>query len=274
MAEAGAGADEVAANRDLWTQANSEYGDEHADRAWAAEDITWGIFNVPEQQLGVLGCSATSAAWMWSSSAAGTAVLFRLAGPARSPATGVDITPAQLLGRAALPGPVRHHLPAHRGRRGGCPAAVCQFRPGRLRMRRQLVVRPGPLGYRGCPSAATGRETGVPHHQHPGHRVLPRAGPGPARSRATSPAAPGRPPENSTGRDTVPPWPRRIDQDPARQRLHHRRAARALRPARCSRSSLLRTRECRMGTPVAGRGNMGCPPRLTQRDQANVNPGR
>jgi 2-polyprenyl-3-methyl-5-hydroxy-6-metoxy-1,4-benzoquinol methylase len=55
MAEAGAGADGVAANRELWTQANSEYADEHAYRAWAAEDITWGIFNVPEQQLGVLG---------------------------------------------------------------------------------------------------------------------------------------------------------------------------------------------------------------------------
>ena len=55
MADAGARADEVAANRELWTQANSEYTDEHAYRAWAAEDITWGIFNVPEQQLGVLG---------------------------------------------------------------------------------------------------------------------------------------------------------------------------------------------------------------------------
>ena len=55
MAEAEAGADEVAANRELWTQANSEYADEHAYHAWTAEDITWGIFNVPEQQLGVLG---------------------------------------------------------------------------------------------------------------------------------------------------------------------------------------------------------------------------
>lgn len=36
MAEAEAGADEVAANRELWTQANSEYADEHAYRAWAA----------------------------------------------------------------------------------------------------------------------------------------------------------------------------------------------------------------------------------------------
>ena len=45
MAEAEAEADEVAANRELWTQANSEYADEHALRAWAAEDITWGIFD-------------------------------------------------------------------------------------------------------------------------------------------------------------------------------------------------------------------------------------
>jgi hypothetical protein len=55
MTEAGAREDEVAANRELWTQANSEYADEHAVRAWAAEDITWGIFNVPERHLSVLG---------------------------------------------------------------------------------------------------------------------------------------------------------------------------------------------------------------------------
>jgi len=55
MAEPGEAAAEAAVNRDLWTPANREYGDEHADRAWAAGDITWGIFNVPEEQLGVLG---------------------------------------------------------------------------------------------------------------------------------------------------------------------------------------------------------------------------
>jgi SAM-dependent methyltransferase len=48
-------ADETAANRDLWTRANRDYADDHADRAWSASDITWGVFNVPEQQLGVLG---------------------------------------------------------------------------------------------------------------------------------------------------------------------------------------------------------------------------
>jgi hypothetical protein len=34
---------------------NAEYADEHALRAWAAEEITWGIFNVPETRVGVLG---------------------------------------------------------------------------------------------------------------------------------------------------------------------------------------------------------------------------
>ena len=93
MRMAGAGADGVAANRELWTQANSEYTDEHAGRAWTAEDITWGIFNVPEQQLGVLGdvcgldvielgCgTAYFSAWLAR----------RGARPA-----GVDVTPAQL----------------------------------------------------------------------------------------------------------------------------------------------------------------------------------
>jgi SAM-dependent methyltransferase len=46
---------DAAVNRALWTQINARYGDDHAYRAWTAEDITWGIFNVPEQQLGVLG---------------------------------------------------------------------------------------------------------------------------------------------------------------------------------------------------------------------------
>jgi SAM-dependent methyltransferase len=55
MADSGAAAGEAAANRELWTRANSEYADEHAYRAWAADEITWGIFNVPEQQVGALG---------------------------------------------------------------------------------------------------------------------------------------------------------------------------------------------------------------------------
>jgi hypothetical protein len=38
---AASGQDAVA-NRALWTRVNAEYADEHAFRAWAAEEITWG----------------------------------------------------------------------------------------------------------------------------------------------------------------------------------------------------------------------------------------
>ena len=93
MAEAEAEADEVAANRELWTQANSEYTDEHAYRAWAAEDITWGIFNVPEQQLGVLGdVGGLDVVELGCGTAYFSAWLARRG--ARP--TGVDVTPAQL----------------------------------------------------------------------------------------------------------------------------------------------------------------------------------
>ena len=54
MADPGTGG-EAAAVRDLWSRVNADYGDEHARRAWSASEITWGIFNVPEDQLGVLG---------------------------------------------------------------------------------------------------------------------------------------------------------------------------------------------------------------------------
>jgi hypothetical protein len=55
MTDAGDTAAEMAAARELWTRTNREYGDDHADRAWASKDIAWGAFNVPERDLGVLG---------------------------------------------------------------------------------------------------------------------------------------------------------------------------------------------------------------------------
>jgi len=39
----------------LWTIVNADFSDEDAYRAWAAEQITWGLFRVPERDLGVLG---------------------------------------------------------------------------------------------------------------------------------------------------------------------------------------------------------------------------
>jgi hypothetical protein len=48
------GAD-LATNRALWTIVNSAFSAEHGRRAWTAADITWGLFHVPESDVGVLG---------------------------------------------------------------------------------------------------------------------------------------------------------------------------------------------------------------------------
>jgi SAM-dependent methyltransferase len=47
--------DHVAGNRALWTRSNADYTDEQANRAWRAEEITWGMFGTPESEIGVLG---------------------------------------------------------------------------------------------------------------------------------------------------------------------------------------------------------------------------
>ncbi len=45
----------MARNVAAWTQANAEYTDRQAREQWAREDITWGMFGVPEADVGVLG---------------------------------------------------------------------------------------------------------------------------------------------------------------------------------------------------------------------------
>src|SRR5512139_1645186 len=80
-------------NREGWTKAHAAYTDEQASHSWAATEITWGVFGVPEASLGTLGevrdldvvelgCgTAYVSAWLAR----------RGARP-----VGVDITPAQL----------------------------------------------------------------------------------------------------------------------------------------------------------------------------------
>lgn len=48
-------AEELDRNRAVWTIVNDRFTDQQAAAAWAADDITWGLFAVPERDLGVLG---------------------------------------------------------------------------------------------------------------------------------------------------------------------------------------------------------------------------
>jgi len=84
---------DAARNRELWTKSNAEHTGKRARANWASEEITWGIWDVPEAEVRVLpelagkdvvelGCgTGYVSAWLAR----------RGARP-----VGVDITPAQL----------------------------------------------------------------------------------------------------------------------------------------------------------------------------------
>ena len=85
--------DYVAENRALWTQSNAEYTDESARRSWSRDEITWGIFGVPERELGALGDFAGLDVVELG---CGTAYFSGLLARRGARPVGVDITPAQL----------------------------------------------------------------------------------------------------------------------------------------------------------------------------------
>jgi ubiquinone/menaquinone biosynthesis C-methylase UbiE len=45
----------VAQNVAYWTQKNADYTDASATRAWAQDEITWGVWETPESQVDVIG---------------------------------------------------------------------------------------------------------------------------------------------------------------------------------------------------------------------------
>ncbi len=80
-------------NRTLWTQINAEFTDTDADGAWSANEITWGLFRVPERDLRILGdVTGLDVVELGCGTAYFSAWLARLG--ARP--VGVDLTPAQL----------------------------------------------------------------------------------------------------------------------------------------------------------------------------------
>ena len=85
--------DDVAVNRALWTLINTEFTDERANIAWAVEEITWGLFDIPDREVGALGdVAGLDVIELGCGTAYFSARLARLG--ARP--VGVDLTPAQL----------------------------------------------------------------------------------------------------------------------------------------------------------------------------------
>jgi SAM-dependent methyltransferase len=84
---------DAAVNQALWTLVNAQFTDDRAYRAWAAEEITWGLFDVPERELGALG-SVTDLDVI--ELGCGTAYLSAWMARQGARPVGVDVTPAQL----------------------------------------------------------------------------------------------------------------------------------------------------------------------------------
>jgi SAM-dependent methyltransferase len=80
-------------NRSVWTQVNAAFTDADAERAWAADEITWGLFQMPERDIGALGDVAGLDVVELG---CGTAYLSAWLARAGARPVGVDLTPAQL----------------------------------------------------------------------------------------------------------------------------------------------------------------------------------
>ncbi len=85
--------DYVAENRELWTTTNTEYTGGDAARAWSQDEITWGVFSVPERDVGVIG---DVAGLDMVELGCGTAYFSAWLARRGARPVGVDITPAQL----------------------------------------------------------------------------------------------------------------------------------------------------------------------------------
>jgi SAM-dependent methyltransferase len=85
--------DDVARNRDLWTRTNVEYTDWEAARQWSQEEITWGVWGVPERELRVLPDMAGTDVLELG---CGTAYVSAWLARRGARVVGLDVTPAQL----------------------------------------------------------------------------------------------------------------------------------------------------------------------------------
>jgi SAM-dependent methyltransferase len=85
--------DDLAKNIAQWTRANAEHTDAAAEQQWRREELSWGVFGVPELQLGTVGDVAGLDVVELG---CGTAYISAWLARRGARPVGVDPTPAQL----------------------------------------------------------------------------------------------------------------------------------------------------------------------------------
>lgn len=90
------GRDELALNREIWATVNEQFTDSAARDRWAADDITWGLFGVPERDVRALGDPDRLARLDVVELGCGTAYLSAWLARRGARPVALDLTPAQL----------------------------------------------------------------------------------------------------------------------------------------------------------------------------------
>ena len=85
--------DDARSNREAWTEANAEYTDGQASERWRAEEMSWGVFSVPESAVQTVGDVAGLDVVELG---CGTAYVSAWLARRGARPVGVDVTPAQL----------------------------------------------------------------------------------------------------------------------------------------------------------------------------------
>ena len=217
--------DSIAANIAEWTETNAQHTDANAQRAWDHEGILWGVFAIPEEQVGALpdvngldvvelGC--------------GTAYFGSWLARRGARVTGVDPTPAQLATARRMMEQKGLEFPLVEAPGESVPLPDASFDLAVSEYGASLWADPVQVDPRGGAAAAPGRPARLPHELDA--RLPLRAHRRRRDGRRGAPARPVRDVPHPVGRrdrHRVPPLARRLDRAPAQARLRGRGAARA-----------------------------------------------
>jgi SAM-dependent methyltransferase len=117
-------ASELALNRALWAVINERFTDAAAEELWARPDVVWGLFAIPEEELGVLGdVRGRDVVEL----ACGTAYFSAWLTRAGAAATGVDLSGEQLRTARRLQRQLGPHFPLVQGDAERAPLADGRF---------------------------------------------------------------------------------------------------------------------------------------------------
>ncbi len=144
---------DAAVNRAAWAAVNAEYTAAHAAQAWTAGEFGWGIFDIPERELGVLGDVVGLDVLELG---CGTAYLSAWLARQGARPVGLDVTHAQLLTAHRCQQESGIWFPLIEADAGRVLVRRRDVRPGGVGMWREPVLRTGSVDRRGRAAAAPG----------------------------------------------------------------------------------------------------------------------